>query len=154
MRRADDDRRGALVGLDMRTSTLPVARDEAGGTRANERPSRREDRGRNFRNDGSKFFADSRQGETGRKDNGQTGEGDDVPRSDRDDDVDNRPTCLSCFSCGVLSARWERVGASECACLHRLLHRPLAHSHDTLPAQPSPFLMRHSQLLPRRREGR
>ena len=65
-----------------------------------------------------------------------------------------RPVGLSCFSCGVLSARWERVGASECACLHRLLHRPLAHSHDTLPAHSSSFPMRHSQLPTTRREGR
>ena len=145
MRRADDDRRGALVGLDMRTSTLPVARDEAGGTRANERPSRREDRGRNFRNDGSKFFADSRQGETGKKDNGQ-GKGARkgmmfLVQIAMTILIIGRPVGLSCFSCR--RGGWERVGASECACLHRLLHRPLAHSHDTLVAR-STLILPHA----------
>ena len=91
---------------------------------------------------------------TGRKEEEQTcvgrEGGDDVPRSVGDDDFDNQSVCLSCFS---------RRSAGQVAVvrLHRLLHRPLAHSRDTLllihpPSYGTPSCRRRRERGGRERE--
>ena len=99
----------------------PAARDEAGGTRANERPSRREVEisGMTEAN-----FLPTASGRSvrDRKEGQRTEEG-----SEEGDRmmflvqiamtilIIGRPLGLSCFSCR--RGGWERVGASECACI-------------------------------------